>query len=125
MNVLVIGGGGREHTLCWKIKQSKDCDQLFAAPGNAGTASCATNLPIDVNDFEGIKKAVLAHDIRLVIVGPEDPLVNGIHDFFLKDPLLSSVGVIGPQKEAATLEGSKAYAKAFMMRHTIPTAAYA
>ena len=125
MNVLVIGGGGREHTLCWKIKQSKDCDQLFAAPGNAGTASCATNLPIDVNDFEGIKKAVLAHDIRLVIVGPEDPLVNGIHDFFLKDPLLSSVGVIGPQKEAATLEGSKAYAKAFMMRHNIPTAAYA
>ena len=125
MNVLVIGGGGREHTLCWKIKQSKDCDQLFAAPGNAGTASCATNLPIDVNDFEGIKKAVLAHDIQLVIVGPEDPLVNGIHDFFLKDPLLSSVGVIGPQKEAATLEGSKAYAKAFMMRHNIPTAAYA
>lgn len=125
MNVLVIGGGGREHTLCWKIKQSKDCDELYAAPGNAGTALCATNLPIGVNDFEGIKKAVLTHHIKMVIVGPEDPLVNGIHDFFLNDPDLSSVAVIGPQKEAATLEGSKAYAKAFMMRHNIPTAAYA
>ena len=125
MNVLVIGGGGREHTLCWKIKQSKDCDELYAAPGNAGTALCATNLPIGVNDFEGIKKAVLTHHIKMVIVGPEDPLVNGIHDFFLNDPELSSVAVIGPQKEAATLEGSKAYAKAFMMRHNIPTAAYA
>lgn len=125
MNVLVIGGGGREHTLCWKIKQSKDCDELYAAPGNAGTALCATNLPIGVNDFEEIKKAVLTHHIKMVIVGPEDPLVNGIHDFFLNDPELSSVAVIGPQKEAATLEGSKAYAKAFMMRHNIPTAAYA
>lgn len=125
MNVLVIGGGGREHTLCWKIKQSKDCDELYAAPGNAGTALCATNLPIGVNDFEGIKKAVLTHHIKMVIVGPEDPLVNGIHDFFLNDPELSSVAVIGPQKEAATLEGSKAYAKAFMVRHNIPTAAYA
>ena len=125
MNVLVIGGGGREHTLCWKIKQSKDCDELYAAPGNAGTALCATNLPIGVNDFEGIKKAVLTHHIKMVIVGPEDPLVNGIYDFFLNDPELSSVAVIGPQKEAATLEGSKAYAKAFMMRHNIPTAAYA
>ena len=125
MNVLVIGGGGREHTLCWKIKQSKDCDELYAAPGNAGTALCATNLPIGVNDFEGIKKAVLTHHIKMVIVGPEDPLVNGIHDFFLNDPELTSVAVIGPQKEAATLEGSKAYAKAFMMRHNIPTAAYA
>ncbi len=125
MNVLVIGGGGREHTLCWKIKQSKDCDELYAAPGNAGTALCATNLPIGVNDFEGIKKATLTRHIKMVIVGPEDPLVNGIHDFFLNDPELSSVAVIGPQKEAATLEGSKAYAKAFMMRHNIPTAAYA
>ena len=125
MNVLVIGGGGREHTLCWKIKQSKNCDELYAAPGNAGTALCATNLLIGVNDFERIKKAVLTHHIKMVIVGPEDPLVNGIHDFFLNDPELSSVAVIGPQKEAATLEGSKAYAKAFMMRHNIPTAAYA
>ena len=125
MNVLVIGGGGREHTLCWKIKQSKDCGELYASPGNAGTALCATNLPIGGNDSEGIKKAVLTHHIKMVIVGPEDPLVNGIHDFFLNDLELSSVAVIGPQKEAATLEGSKAYAKAFMMRHNIPTAAYA
>ena len=125
MNVLVLGGGGREHTLCWKIKQSKDCENLYAAPGNAGTSICAKNLSIEVNDFKEIKKAVIKHRIQMVIVGPEDPLVNGIHDFFINDPELSSVGVIGPQKEAATLEGSKAYAKAFMMRHNIPTASYA
>ncbi|MFQ3340401.1 MAG: phosphoribosylamine--glycine ligase [Flavobacteriaceae bacterium] len=125
MNVLVIGGGGREHTLCWKLKQSPKCEHLFAAPGNAGTASCATNLPIGVNDFEGIKKAVIEHAIQLVIVGPEEPLVNGIHDFFLNDPTLAKVGVIGPQKLAATLEGSKSFAKDFMLRHNIPTAAYA
>ena len=125
MNILVIGGGGREHTLCWKLNQSAQCKNLFAAPGNAGTASCATNLPLGVSDFEGLKAAVLEHQIDLVVVGPEDPLVLGIHDFFLQDPLLAQVGVIGPQKEAATLEGSKAFAKAFMNRHDIPTAAYA
>jgi len=125
MNILVIGGGGREHTLCWKLNQSAQCKNLFAAPGNAGTASCATNLPLGVSDFEGLKAAVLEHHIDLVVVGPEDPLVLGIHDFFLQDPLLAKVGVIGPQKEAATLEGSKAFAKAFMNRHDIPTAAYA
>ena len=81
MNVLVIGAGGREHTLCWKLKQSSKCGRLYAAPGNAGTASCATNLSIKVNDFEGIKKAVIEHEIKLVVVGPEEPLVNGIHDF--------------------------------------------
>ena len=100
MNVLVIGAGGREHTLCWKLKQSPRCGQLFAAPGNAGTSKCATNLPVGVNDFEGIKKAVIANEIKLVIVGPEEPLVNGIHDFFLNDPALAKVGVIGPQKKA-------------------------
>lgn len=125
MNVLVIGGGGREHTLCWKLNQSAQCDNLFAAPGNAGTANCATNLPIAVTDFEGIKKAVIQHQIKLVIVGPEEPLVRGIHDYFLDDETLSHVGVIGPQKSAATLEGSKAFAKEFMIRHQIPTAAYA
>ena len=125
MNVLVIGAGGREHTLCWKLKQSPLCGSLFAAPGNAGTASCATNLPIEVNNFEGIKNAVIENHIQLVVVGPEEPLVNGIHDFFLKDSQLASVGVIGPEKAAATLEGSKAFAKEFMMRHHIPTAAYA
>ena len=125
MNILVLGGGGREHTLCWKISQSEQCQKLFAAPGNAGTANCAINLPIGVTDFEGIKKAVLEHNIELVIVGPEEPLVLGIHDFFLSDPDLAKVGVIGPQKRAATLEGSKAFAKEFMNRHQIPTAAYA
>lgn len=125
MNVLVIGGGGREHTLCWKLNQSEQCDNLFAAPGNAGTADCATNLPLAVTDFEGIKTAVIQHEISLVIVGPEEPLVNGIHDFFLDDKDISHVGVIGPQKAAATLEGSKAFAKEFMFRHQIPTAAYA
>ena len=125
MNILVIGGGGREHTLCWKLSKSKNCSALFAAPGNAGTANCATNLPIGVSDFEAIKKAVLENEIQLVIVGPEEPLVLGIHDFFLNDPHLKTVGVIGPQAAAATLEGSKAFAKAFMKRHDIPTAAYA
>ena len=91
MNVLVIGGGGREHTLCWKLRQSKDCDKLFAAPGNAGTAKCATNLPLGVTDFEGIKKAVLNHQIEMVVVGPEEPLVKGIHDFFLADKDLQKV----------------------------------
>ena len=125
MNVLVIGGGGREHTLCWKLKQSKNCDTLYAAPGNAGTANCAINLAIECNDFEGIKEAVISYNIRLVIVGPEEPLVNGIHDFFLNDNYLAKVGVIGPEKLAATLEGSKAFAKEFMTRHNVPTAAYA
>jgi len=125
MNILVIGGGGREHTLCWKLSKSKNCSALFAAPGNAGTANCATNLPLGVSDFEAIKKAVLENEIQLVIVGPEEPLVLGIHDFFLNDPHLKTVGVIGPQAAAATLEGSKAFAKAFMKRHDIPTAAYA
>ncbi|MGA1545350.1 MAG: phosphoribosylamine--glycine ligase [Flavobacteriaceae bacterium] len=125
MNILVLGGGGREHTLCWKISQSAQCQKLFAAPGNAGTANCAINLPIGVTDFDGIKNAVLEHKIELVIVGPEESLVLGIHDFFLSDPDLAKVGVIGPQKRAATLEGSKAFAKEFMNRHQIPTAAYA
>ena len=125
MNILVIGGGGREHTLCWKLKQSKHCKKLFAAPGNAGTSGCATNLPIGVSDFKKIKEAVIYHQIDLVVVGPEEPLVLGIHDFFINDVTLSRVGVIGPQKKAATLEGSKAFAKAFMNRHNIPTADYA
>ena len=125
MNILVIGSGGREHTLCWKLNQSKNCNKLYAAPGNAGTAQCATNLPLVVTDFKGIKKAVLEYEINIVLVGPEEPLVLGIHDFFLKDPLLSEVGVIGPQRLAATLEGSKSFAKDFMSRNNIPTAKYA
>ena len=98
MNILVIGGGGREHALCWKLNQSKLCNKLYAAPGNGGTANCAINLKLKVSDFDGIKKAVLKYSIDLVIVGPEDPLVLGIHDFFTMDPHLKNVGVIGPQK---------------------------
>jgi len=125
MNILIIGSGGREHTFCWKLAQSQVCDQLFVAPGNAGTASLATNLPIAVDDFQALKKAVLNHQIDMVVVGPEDPLVKGIHDFFLADSQLQNVAVIGPQKEAAQLEGSKDFAKAFMLRHAIPTAKHA
>jgi phosphoribosylamine--glycine ligase len=125
MNVLVLGGGGREHTLCWKLQQSTACETLYAAPGNAGTANCAINLPISVTDFEAVKKAVLAHRIEMVIVGPEEPLVRGIHNYFLEDKELEKVLVIGPEKAAARLEGSKAFAKEFMVRHGIPTAGYA
>ena len=124
MNVLVLGSGGREHTIAWKISKSPFCKKIFVAPGNSGTAMIATNLQIDVNDFEGIKKAVLFNKIDMVVVGPEDPLVNGIHDFFLNDSLLQNVSVIGPQKAAAELEGSKEFAKKFLFKHNIPTAAY-
>ncbi len=124
MNILVLGSGGREHTFAWKISQSKHCKNLFVAPGNSGTSNIANNLDLSVNDFQGIKEAVLEHNIELVVVGPEDPLVNGIHDFFLNDEKLKHVNVIGPQKEAAELEGSKEFAKEFMMRHNIPTASY-
>ncbi len=124
MNILILGSGGREHTFAWKMAQSKQLDKLFIAPGNAGTHSLGTNLPIAVNDFKAIKAAVLEHRIGMVIVGPEDPLVNGIHDFFLNDPEIRKIPVIGPQQEAAKLEGSKEFAKAFMSRHGIPTAAY-
>ena len=124
MNVLVLGSGGREHTFAWKIAQSPLCNDLYVAPGNSGTLSVATNLDISVTDFEGIKYAVLNHNIEMVVVGPEDPLVNGVHDFFLNDDALKDVAVIGPQKAAATLEGSKEFAKEFLFRHNIPTAAY-
>ncbi len=124
MNVLILGSGGREHTLAWKLSQSPKLKKLFVAPGNAGTATIAQNIPIGVNDFEAIKKSVLSKNIEMVVVGPEDPLVNGIHDFFLNDKELRTIPVIGPQKAAAQLEGSKEFAKEFMMRHKIPTAAY-
>ena len=124
MNILVLGSGGREHTFAWKIAQSEHCKSLYVAPGNSGTASIATNLNISVTDFEAIKAAVLEHQIDLVVVGPEDPLVQGVHDYFLADDDLKSVVVIGPQKAAAELEGSKEFAKEFMKRHHIPTAAY-
>jgi len=124
MNILILGSGGREHTFAWKIAQSKSYKNLYVAPGNSGTAKVATNINIGVNDFEAIKEVVLDKKINMVIVGPEAPLVNGIHDFFLNDNEINHVSVIGPQKRAATLEGSKEFAKAFMSRHNIPTAAY-
>tara|TARA_B110000090_G_scaffold12893_1_gene12863 strand:+ start:339 stop:1613 length:1275 start_codon:yes stop_codon:yes gene_type:complete len=124
MNVLIIGSGGREHAIAWKLNQSDKLNQLFIAPGNAGTKELGTNLNIGVSDFENIKQAVLEHHIELVIVGPEIPLVEGIHDYFLSDDELKNIHVIGPQKLAAQLEGSKEFAKEFMQRHNIPTAAY-
>ena len=124
MNILILGSGGREHTFAWKIAQSEKVSKLFVAPGNAGTNKIATNVPIGVNNFEEIKTLVLKENIQLVVVGPEDPLVNGIHDFFLDDNELKNIAVIGPEKLAATLEGSKEFAKEFMMRHQIPTAQY-
>ncbi|MGK0307515.1 MAG: phosphoribosylamine--glycine ligase, partial [Urechidicola sp.] len=117
MNILILGSGGREHTFAWKASQSKRCTGLFVAPGNSGTEVIATNLNIAVTDFEAIKKAVIQNHIELVVVGPEDPLVQGIHDFFLEDEALKKVAVIGPQKAAAELEGSKEFAKEFMIRH--------
>ena len=124
MNILVLGSGGREHALAWQIHQSERSENLYVAPGNAGTASFANNLSIAVDDFEGIKKAVLRHRIDLVLVGPEVPLVMGIHNFFASDPELSEIPVIGPDREGARLEGSKEFAKEFMQRHNIPTAGY-
>jgi phosphoribosylamine--glycine ligase len=124
MNILVLGSGGREHAISLKISQSPKVEKLFVAPGNAGTSEIATNVEVGVNDFLSIKALVLAEKIDLVVVGPEDPLVNGVHDFFLADDDLKGISVIGPQKAAAELEGSKEFAKEFMMRHQIPTAAY-
>ena len=124
MNILVIGSGGREHTFAYKIAQSSKTNELFIAPGNAGTSELGTNLPISVSDFDGIKSAVLEHDIKLVVVGPEAPLVDGIYDFFQSDEALNSIPVIGPSKEGAQLEGSKEFSKIFMEKHGVPTARY-
>ncbi|NOY48712.1 MAG: phosphoribosylamine--glycine ligase [Chlorobi bacterium] len=124
MNILILGSGGREHTFAWKMAQSPLCKQLFVAPGNSGTSQLATNIDIKVTDFQSIKKLVLNENIEMVVVGPEDPLVQGIHDFFLNDKDLNHVTVIGPQANAAQLEGSKEFAKEFLIRHHIPTAAY-
>lgn len=125
MNILILGSGGREHALAWKTAQSKKCDKLFIAPGNAGTMVLGKNVPIDVNDFEKLKAFALENDIRMIVVGPEDPLVNGIADAFKADSATSGISVIGPSKAGAVLEGSKDFAKEFMKRHGIPTAAYA
>ncbi len=124
MNILILGSGGREHAFAWKISQSNHCEKLFVAPGNAGTAAIAQNVALNVNDFDGIKDFVINQGIEMLVVGPEDPLVNGVHDFFLADESLKNVIVIGPEKLGATLEGSKEFSKKFMSRHNIPTAAY-
>ncbi len=124
MNVLVLGSGGREHALSWKIAQSSLCEKLFIAPGNAGTAQLGENVNIITTDFESLKTFVIDNEIDMLVVGPEDPLVKGIYDFFKNDEVLSEVCVIGPSQEGAQLEGSKEYSKQFMQRHNIPTAAY-
>ncbi|MDP4290452.1 MAG: phosphoribosylamine--glycine ligase [Bacteroidota bacterium] len=124
MNVLLLGSGGREHAIAWKIAQSKKLSTLFIAPGNAGTHECGQNVSLNLSDFSSIGSFVLSHSIEMVIVGPEAPLVEGIHDYFLSLPELSKVKVIGPVQKGALLEGSKDYAKAFMQRHSIPTAVY-
>ncbi len=124
MRILLLGSGGREHALAHKLSQSPLCESLFIAPGNAGTAQCGTNLNFGVIDFEAIKKACIKEKIDLVFVGPEEPLVKGVTDFLISDPALKNIDVIGPDKKSAQLEGSKAFAKAFMMRNNIPTAAY-
>lgn len=124
MKILLLGSGGREHALTWKMLQSPQCEAVYVAPGNAGTAQIAQNIAIDPNDFEAVKQTVLTHQIDMVVVGPEDPLVKGIVDFFKQDDTIQHIPVIGPSQKAAQLEGSKDFAKAFLMKHGIPTAAY-
>ena len=124
MKLLLLGSGGREHALAWKIAQSPKIEKLYIAPGNAGTANVGENVPLKADDFVGIKEFVLTHGVDMVVVGPEDPLVKGVYDFFKQDEQLKHVPVIGPSKAGAVLEGSKDFAKGFMQRHGIPTAAY-
>ncbi len=124
MNILLLGSGGREHALAWKIAQSEKVDRLFIAPGNAGTAGCGENVDIKADDFEALKEFAVSNSVGMVVVGPEDPLVKGIYDDFKNDPRTSSIPVIGPSKAGAVLEGSKDFAKGFMQRHGIPTAKY-
>jgi phosphoribosylamine--glycine ligase len=124
MNILILGSGGREHALAWKLAQSKKISRIFIGPGNAGTSQFGTNIPVDPENFDEVKKIVLGNNIDMVIVGPEAPLVSGIHDFFLSDRQLKKIPVIGPDKSAARLEGSKDFAKGFLTRNGIPTASY-
>ena len=124
MTILLLGSGGREHALAWKMIQSDKCSKLFVAPGNAGTSQIATNVSLNILDFEAIKTFALAENVTMVVVGPEDPLVHGIYDFFKNDSQLNHIPVIGPSKVGAQLEGSKEFAKEFLIKHKIPTAAY-
>ena len=125
MRILLLGSGGREHALAWKIAQSSKCEKLFIAPGNAGTAACGENIAMKADDFEAIKSFVVNNGVNMVVVGPEDPLVKGIYDEFKADARTKDISVIGPSKAGAVLEGSKDFAKGFMQRHHIPTAKYA
>ena len=124
MNILILGSGGREHTFAWKIKQSPLCESLFIAPGNAGTQHLGENVALDLSDFAAIGTCCLDQQIELVVVGPEAPLVAGITDYFLAEPALQGIQIVGPTQQAAQLEGSKAFAKVFMEKRNIPTAAY-
>jgi phosphoribosylamine--glycine ligase len=124
MKILLLGSGGREHALAWKLNQSVWTNPLYIAPGNAGTASCGINVPLDLNDFDAIGAFCIKEKIEMVVVGPEEPLVKGLYDYFKSQESLSAIYFIGPSKEGAQLEGSKAFAKAFMQRHQIPTAGY-
>ena len=124
MTILLLGSGGREHALAWKMLQSPLCTQLFVAPGNAGTEAIATNVNLNPTDFESIRRFVIAEQVTMVVVGPEDPLVAGIYDFFKNDLALQDIPVIGPSQLGAQLEGSKEFAKEFLVKHQIPTAAY-
>src|SRR5690606_1809758 len=124
MNILLLGSGGREHALSYKLIQSELCSRLFVAPGNAGTKQTAENVAIEVNDFDKIKEFCLKESIKMVVVGPEDPLVNGIYDYFKSDSQLNMIQVVGPSKYGAQLEGSKEFAKEFLVKNNIPTAAY-
>ena len=124
MKLLLLGSGGREHALAWKIAQSPKIEKLYIAPGNAGTRNVGENVAIKADDFEAIKTFVIENCIDMVVVGPEDPLVKGVYDFFKNDEALKNIPVIGPSRTGAVLEGSKEFAKEFMMRHNIPTAGY-
>lgn len=124
MRILLLGSGGREHAFAWKLVQSEQCEQLYVAPGNAGTDTIAKNVNINPTDFEGLKSFVISHAIEMVVVGPEDPLVKGIYDFFTLDETLKHIPVIGPSQLGAELEGSKEFAKKFLIKNNIPTAAY-
>ena len=124
MRILLLGSGGREHALAWKIAQSPKCEKLYIAPGNAGTANTGENVAIGVNEFDKLKDFVSENHVDMVVVGPEDPLVKGIQDEFKADPRTAAVPVIGPSRKGAVLEGSKDFAKGFMKRHGIPTARY-
>jgi len=124
MNILIIGSGGREHVFAWKLRQSPLCEKLFIAPGNAGTAECGTNVNIGITEFDRIRDLVISNNIGMVVVGPEEPLVKGLADYLITDSRLGHLHIIGPDSVGAQLEGSKSFAKAFMIKNGIPTAAY-